>query len=58
LTHAGKTVSQDKELEDAIEKISNSNKDGSDTLKTYKKNSTFLMQFGIILFFSAILIAG
>ncbi len=50
--------SQDKELEDAIEKISNSNKDGSDTLKTYKKNSTFLMQFGIILFFSAILIAG
>jgi hypothetical protein len=36
--------SQDKELEDAIEKISNSNKDGSDTLKTYKKNSTFLMQ--------------
>jgi hypothetical protein len=34
--------SQDKELEDAIEKISNSNKDGSDTLKTYKKNSTFL----------------
>jgi hypothetical protein len=49
---------QDKELEDAIEKISNSNKDGSDTLKTYKKNSTFLMRFGIILFFSAILIAG
>jgi CHASE3 domain sensor protein len=42
--------SQDKELEDAIKKISNSNKDGSDTLKTYKKNSTFLMWFGIILF--------
>jgi hypothetical protein len=34
--------SQDKELENAISKISNSNKDGSNTLKTYKKNSTFL----------------
>jgi hypothetical protein len=35
--------SQDKELEDAIEKISNSNKDGSDTLKTYKKNSVVIL---------------
>ena len=50
--------SQDKELEDAIEKISNSNKDGSDTLKTYKKNSTFLMWSGIGLFALAMLIAG
>ncbi|VVH61440.1 Phage pentapeptide repeat family protein (ACLAME 560) [uncultured Gammaproteobacteria bacterium] len=49
---------QDKELEDAIEKISNSNKDGSDTLKTYKKNSTFLMWSGIGLFALAMLIAG
>jgi hypothetical protein len=39
--------SQDKELENAISKISNSNKDGSNTLKTYKKNSTFLMWSGI-----------
>jgi uncharacterized protein YjbI with pentapeptide repeats len=50
--------SQDKELEDAIEKISNSNKDGFDTLKTYKKNSRFLMWAGIILFGLALVIAG
>jgi hypothetical protein len=50
--------SQDKELENAISKISNSNKDGSNTLKTYKKNSTFLMWSGIGLFALAMLIAG
>jgi TolA-binding protein len=46
---------QDKELEDAIEKISNSNKDGSDTLRIYKGNSTFLMWSGIGLFALAML---
>jgi Zn-dependent M28 family amino/carboxypeptidase len=46
-TKTQRDESQDKELENAISKISNSNKDGSNTLKTYKKNSTFLMWSGI-----------
>jgi cation transport ATPase len=56
-TKTQRDESQDKELENAISKISNSNKDGSNTLKTYKKNSTFLMWSGIGLFALAMLIA-
>jgi hypothetical protein len=39
---AQRDKSQDKELENAISKISNSNKDGSDTLKTYKNSFSIL----------------
>ena len=50
--------SQDTKLEEAIQKISKANKDGSNMLSAYKANSTLLMWFGIFLFILAIMIAA